>query len=375
LKKKFSTKVLWKNKFEKVFAIFLTNKIFHKMFFSSKSAWNRKRRMIIEYFLCRKPPERVSEHLEIRNFNDESLLLLFRFNGEQLSTLLDLFQFPETIYLDNGMVTCGEECLLITLRRLVYPNRLFDLQNELKVESSRISRIMNYTQQFLMNKYRWRLEISSLMSFQDLFIQFSNHIRLKGCPLTNIIGFIDGTPRAICRPSHHQGNYYSGHKRFHCVKFQAITIPNGIISVVDGPYPGRNNDSGMLSGSGLSRYLELNLYFPNGRRCALYADGGYPLREYLLCPYKGNIDEMQIEFNRQMASVRISVEWSFNIIIQLFAFLDFKKNLKLELQDIGDYYLLGSLLSNCHTCFNGNQISCYFGIDPPDIRDYLLQHH
>ena len=49
---------------------------------------------------------------------------------------------------------------------------------------------------------------------------FSSAIYLKGAPLTQCWGFIDGTVRPIPRPVKNQKILYSGHKRVHCIKFQ-----------------------------------------------------------------------------------------------------------------------------------------------------------
>ena len=46
---------------------------------------------------------------------------------------------------------------------------------------------------------------------------FANAVHEKGAPLTNCWGFINGTP--ICRPERHQKVCFSGHKRYHCIKF------------------------------------------------------------------------------------------------------------------------------------------------------------
>lgn len=49
-------------------------------------------------------------------------------------------------------------------------------------------------------------------------------------PGRRIYGFIDGTHRAICRPSTmDQKFFYSGYKKVHSVKFQAIMAPDGLI--------------------------------------------------------------------------------------------------------------------------------------------------
>ena len=49
-------------------------------------------------------------------------------------------------------------------------------------------------------------------------------------PGNRIYGFIDGTHRSICRPSTmDQKFFYSGYKKVHSVKFQAIMAPDGLI--------------------------------------------------------------------------------------------------------------------------------------------------
>ena len=75
-------------------------------------------------------------------------------------------------------------------------------------------------------------------------------------------------------------------------------------------------------------------------------------------------DEQQ-EFNGRMSDVRVCVEWGFGKIIQQFAYLDFKKNLKILLQPVAKFYIVGALLTNCHTCLYGSLTSKYFNVDPP----------
>lgn len=66
----------------------------------------------------------------------------------------------------------------------------------------------------------------------------------RGAPLTNCWGFVDGTARPICRPSVDQRIYFSGHKRVHALKYQAVMGANGIVCELDGPYPGSRHDAG-----------------------------------------------------------------------------------------------------------------------------------
>ena len=61
-----------------------------------------------------------------------------------------------------------------------------------------------------------------------------------------------------------------------------------------------------------------------------------------------------------MSKVRSSVEWIFGDIVNYFKFLDFKKELKLDLSPIGKMYIVCALLRNALTCLYGNTTSDFF---------------
>ena len=127
----------------------------------------------------------------------------------------------------------------------------------------------------------------------------------------------------------------------------------------------------MLGVSGLAKKLR-RFQWPNGEPYIIYGDPAYGLTRDILAPSRGvRLTDDQQEFNSRMSKLRVSVEWGFGKICQFFAFLDFKKNLKILLQPIGKYYLVAAVLANCHTCLYGSQTSIFFGLDPPELEDYL----
>ncbi len=200
--------------------------------------------------------------------------------------------------------------------------------------------------------------------------QYADAIFAK-CPLNNVFGFIDGTLRPVCRPGLHQRDCYSGHKRCHGVIFQSIVLPNGLIGNMFGPIEGRRHDSHMLRESGILTQLQ-NLPLHNNLPYALYGDAAYPLGPSIICPFRGaRLNQEQHDFNTIMSSSRQCVEWGFGKITTQWAFLDFRKNLKVLLQPVAKYYLVASLLTNCHTCLYGSQTGLYFGLNPPSIEEYL----
>lgn len=76
-----------------------------------------------------------------------------------------------------------------------------------------------------------------------------------------------------------------------------------------------------------------------------------------MCPFpnRANTTQEQQEFNSHMSQVRIAVEFGFGKVISEFAFVDFKKNQKLLLQDVAAIYVTAVILTNCHSCLYSNQ--------------------
>lgn len=200
--------------------------------------------------------------------------------------------------------------------------------------------------------------------------------------LQNVWAFVDGTFRFCCKPSGDamfQRALYTNYKKQHGLKFQGVAMPNGLFWHLCGPISGIRNDSYLLYVSGVMDYLDPFLRTPD-RTFALYGDGAYATTDtfktgysylQLLHPFRG---AARRKFNRRMSRARICVEWMFGAVAIKFAFLDFKKNLKVgrtKVQPIGQRYIGGCLFNNFHACLYGSLTSKYFSCLPPTIEDYL----
>ena len=75
--------------------------------------------------------------------------------------------------------------------------------------------------------------------------------------------------------------------------------------------------------------------------------------------------------HEKMSAVRAYVEWLFADIINYFKFLDFKKNLRIGLSQVGKMYIVCAILRNDLTCLYSNTTAEYFGVDPPSLQDYF----
>ena len=209
------------------------------------------------------------------------------------------------------------------------------------------------------------------LSPQNL-VDYAQKVHNKGAPLNNCWGFVDGTVRPVCRPGVNQRVLYNGHKKVHAIKFQAVVAPNGMVANLFGPIERRRHDAALLANSGLLQSLQQHSVAPNGDVLCIYGDPAYPLRQQLQRPFGGaNITPVQRHYNQAMSSVRVSVEWVFGDVINYFKFLDFKKNLKIQLSAVGKMYIVCSLLQNARSCLYGSMTSKYFDCEPPLLLDYF----
>ncbi|XP_078378299.1 uncharacterized protein LOC144661419 isoform X1 [Oculina patagonica] len=283
--------------------------------------------------------------------------------------LLDALEIPEYYICSQRTNATGMEALMILLGRLAYPNRWCDLVTIFGRTESELSLIFNKIVDDLHDRFSNLLDTLDLVWLDPEL--FSQTIHTKGAPLEQCWGFIDGTPRPIARPTRSQHIMYSGHKRTHCIKFQSVQAPNGLIAHMFGPIEGRRHDAFMLGASGLATKLR-RFQRPSGEPYVIYGDPAYGLALNILSPFRGaNLTDDQQEFNARMSKLRVSVEWGFGKICQNFACLDFEKNLKVLLQPVAKYYLVATILTNCHTCLYGSQTSTYFDLEPPLLETYL----
>lgn len=128
----------------------------------------------------------------------------------------------------------------------------------------------------------------------------------------------------------------------------------------------------MLADSNLLGQLQQHAFSPAAQPLCLYGDPAYPLRIHLQAPYRnGVLTPQQQAFNASMSAVRESVEWLFRDIVEYFKFMDYKKNLKIELSSVGKYYIVCAILRNAMTCLYHNQTSKFFNMDPPTLQQYF----
>jgi|TARA_B110001469_G_C9594863_1_gene295334 hypothetical protein len=109
-----------------------------------------------------------------------------------------------------------------------------------------------------------------------------------------------------------------------------------------------------------------------GADYVLFGDSAYPISRWLWRMYKGVMNAMQQAFNNDMSPARVTVEWGFGKITNLWPFLDYRKKHKVLLSPVGLYFPVANILTNMHTCLSrGNIVSLEFGVEPPELHTYM----
>ena len=312
------------------------------------------------------------DEFNFNNWDDAECRTELRFAKNDLDALLDSLQIPDQIACQQGTVCNSIEGLCILLSRLSYPCRYTDMIPRFGRNPTELCLIFNAVLDHVYASHHHRLE-----SWDQPFLQpdrlhgYAAAIHQKGAPLENCFGFIDGTLRGIARPKEHQRIMYNGHKRIHGIKFQSVVTPNGLIANLSGPFEGRRHDSVMLQQSGLLQDLR-RVAFHDGQPLCLYGDPAYPLGIHLQAPYRQNpLTPQMALFNKAMSEVRVAVEWVFGDIANYFKFIDFKKQMKINLSSVGKMYFVCALLENARTCLYGNLVSTTFDVQPPSLQEYF----
>ena len=262
------------------------------------------------------------------------------------------------------------------LYRLAWPTRLKDMIQIFGCSRSAISKTVNRLVYFLYQRYHaqrfWDAQRLTLAKLQE----YEHAISTSCKGINKIWGFIDGTVRPIARPEVDQERFYSGHKGYHGIRFQAIVTPDGLISSLYGPEYGPVGDWRMWKDCGIAAKLrELFTGTSESDMLYLYGDPAYSLSYGTLAPFsRRELSARENAMNIEMSSARIVVEWGFGLVRSQFSYGEKKSSQQTGLSAIGAYYIVAVLLTNCQTCLRRrNQISERFNnlIRPPTLAEYL----
>ena len=232
--------------------------------------------------------------------------------------LYDALQIPPRFIAPNRTTWSGLEGLCILLRRMSYAACTFDVGDYFGRGAADISIITNIMLSCLYDRWTRLLVDLSEHTRPGRWLSLAKLREAAAAVHRNgplVWGFIDGTARQIRRPKRGQRLWYSGHKRQHVQKFQAVMTPFGIMVHLYGPVEGQRHDARILRMSGLLNQVAqlIPQHGPNpGDVFVLYGDSAYPLRPHLQAPFAGaHLTVAESDFSRAMSKSRICVEWGF----------------------------------------------------------------
>ncbi|XP_055348000.1 uncharacterized protein LOC129595112 [Paramacrobiotus metropolitanus] len=310
-------------------------------------------------------------------FTERESWRFFRFTMSQIEELRKRLLIPDIVVTAERDRASGVEALCILLRRFVYPSRWIDLRMFFGRSEGSLCRIFMWVLNHIDRTFRWLVEEwNQTWLTEEDFVIFAGAVAAKGGVLRGCFGFIDGTARPISRPKFFQRQCFSGHKRHHCSKWQAVLLPNGMIGSLYGGHRGSMHDSTLLTSSKVLDALQQKFTtFAGPDRFCLYGNSGYGRGELVKKPFsKVEVlnDRRKKALNKAMSRVREPVEWGFKEVVSKFAFLDFKKQMRMYVNPINKLYRVAVILINCHNCLNHNQASQYFDLEPPSLEEYLV---
>lgn len=333
------------------------------------------------------PPKTVFD------FDREGFSSRFRFySPEDVRIFIQGFRIPSNIKIQRYKFT-ADEVVMISLSRLSYPLRWADIKDRFPDKCRKALKlafywflefcIVNWGYLVLNNREYWvprmvdsaeaiRIKLSELPR-EDWRIVVPPADQQGGF---SIFAFIDNTMISMSRPGggpitdgesaprvskEVQQAWWTGWKKLHGMKWQSITMANGMDFEIWGPVSVRHPDAYTLNHSKIEEKLE-QCQQGNNLQFKIHGDSAYFDDEYLAT---GG--------GRGMASVRESIEWSYKDLKNTWKVCEWKICLKLKNQPIAKMMLVCFILKNVLTTFYGCQTAEYFQCMPPTFDDYISQ--
>lgn len=237
----------------------------------------------------------------IRFHADSVCYSSFRFTRTQLYRLLAVLRMDEEIVLPNRARYSAETCMLVGLYYMHRPVTQDQVADFIGITCQpNVSRLISFFLDHMISHFQHLIALDpddSLRMWAPYVDMFKRRLRMyhvEGVDsrrYNDVIGFVDGKLHRIARPMQRaehtaigvdtQRTVYSGYKKVHAVKFQAVVVPNGLIVQLCGGFRGRVADSTMMRRSGLNEMLQ-GLSDAADQPCHVYGDSAYPILSHIM---------------------------------------------------------------------------------------------
>jgi hypothetical protein len=346
---------------------------------------------LLQRMLLMPPERRVASSKNDKKLSpedwQESCVDMFRFRREDIYRLHSALKLPHELpygtpvrHADGRQVTKtidSLEGLLILLHRLATKKTADQVGWSLGVSETTVNEVFVSMLQALCSRWQHLLRKASkwLGSSRARLYEEVQRAKVPSMPgWMRLWGAIDGHLHKIPMPTGYwqQRACFSGHKRFHALRFLAVATPDGLCALLFGPIEGKRADGGILADSGLYEQLR-----------ALLGHVNYQQQEYLvgdsafracdgIIPLERNPQSAGTQaLNRMLAQTRVYVEQVFGQITTTWPHLCDLRTQKLLSHRVGAQFTVAALLYNCRVCLYGNAVTCQWDCEPPSLEEYL----
>jgi hypothetical protein len=308
---------------------------------------------------------------KIDDFHDAEIRERFGFDSvAHLHRLHTALGWPDQLLAGTGAApkqyyVDGEQALLFMLERDHCATKYSIMEFVYGTSYNSICEQTLAAERWLVDTHRHRLE--DLAFFQTRFALYAERIRHKiesrydDVPpeADKLIGFLDRVSMRIAKPSGNwafQRLFYSVKSAYHCLAYQGVCAPDGMIIHFWGPAAGKHNDRLLLTESNFNGLLENLQLLPNGELpdqedlFGVYTDRGYDNNTCVRAARHGPlVDAEDVMFNNILSAVRIAVEWSFATLRAMSKLLHSSWNMRLQAEAVDLHVKAAVLLGNART--------------------------
>uniref|UniRef100_A0A8C5LP40 Putative nuclease HARBI1 n=1 Tax=Leptobrachium leishanense TaxID=445787 RepID=A0A8C5LP40_9ANUR len=258
-------------------------------------------------------PRLMRTRISIDGMSDSTCRKRYRLNRDQLFSLYEILKDElepkELMHIELPGMTKMLSCLQY-LASGSFQNTAADLGG---IDQSTFSNLLNCFLIVLRGKYQDYIGFpSTSKGWRDIKLGF---FKLGGIP--NVLGAIDCTHMEIKAPSQ-DAEAYLNRELFYSLNVQMVCDADMRIMNVLAGFPGSAHDSFILANSSIARDFQ-DGQFPDGW---LLGDSGYPLRPWLMTPYRTTPGAAHESYNKAHQRARSVIDRTFSLLKMRFRCLN-----------------------------------------------------
>jgi hypothetical protein len=334
------------------------------------------------------PPVNKNGFIDFDTFDGPLAREYLGFDFAHLQPLFTALRFPARLKVGGNadptkdFFVCGKLAFLFMLYRVKNGEKLTLSQDLWGYQYSVLSRIYRAAEMYLVDTHGHLLE--DLAFFVPSFEVYNTVIQRRITKNRDVVppegrrcvGFLDRTSVGIARPDGdwaHQQLYWNKKSKMHCLAYQSLIGPDGMIMHFWGPMAGRHNDNLLLGNSDINQLMmDAQTAFGILIFYWCYTDRGYANFQCVRAAHHGlGVTLQQNVYNAIMTAVRVTVEWGFGKVYNMGQLITQMHTMKLQETPVNYHVKSVVLLCNAHTCLYGSNTSKYFGLKPPDLYKYF----